>query len=99
LIHLKKIIEPPGVRLDEGSEATNESSFFDLDSPSNYISSQEQGALLDPNHRDAVRKTKLAELYETIIESTDLASKKRRTVKVLESDPPRNTLLNDRPSD
>jgi hypothetical protein len=64
------------------------------DSSSDYISPQEQdNALLDPNCPDAVQKTKLAKLYKTVIESTGLvASKKRRTVMVLESNPPNNQL-------
>jgi hypothetical protein len=68
-----------------------QSEFFndlDWDSPSDSISVQEQVALLDPNCPDVVQKTKLTESYDTIIKSTGLESKKRKTVKALESNPP-----------
>jgi hypothetical protein len=73
---------------------------------SSKMPAQEQGTtFLNPNPTEdtnmpidkIIRKTKLIELYETTNESTDGASKKRRTVEALGSNPT-NTQGKDPPS-
>jgi hypothetical protein len=82
-------IEPPGIRLDEGDEAMEES-LVQSNTPA-----QEQDTFLNPVH-NSIKKTKLNELYETTSNELTggVATKKRRTVvealesKVLGSNPP-----------